>query len=1045
MTEPARPLFWARLSVRHTKKTFFPICLVPILAVLLLIVLKLFKMNENGGDAFTIRGDLRTRLDDARRAARKDHRFDLNPGQADRLQSREDETLILLMRSTRSGTGKSARPATVDVSKRGTNNILSREGLAFLKAAEDKFYASPGFENYCLKEPEAVKDCDGKPIGCAFPESITNHPNLYGLWDKERLCGRKNGSEPVSVDDFNRFAWTLFMNKSTERVVNPLFSVFMGSDFNAKFGNTQVLRSFVKSGAPISNSTKEDFETWSEAVARDLGKTSTSAYHMVVVGGFFFNGINSIVYRDLALALVSIVLVFFVMWVHTTSLLLAGVALLQIILSFPLTYFIYRAIFQIKYFAALQIMTIFLILGIGADDVFVFTDAWKQSGVVLGARSPLEERMSWTYRRAVKAMGVTSFTTAAAFFSTAVSPIMPISTLGVWAGLLVLLQFVLVITMFPCAIIVWHRFWRMRRISNCFKSPVVDESFTTATSSRATSSRPTDSQSASERDLREVPVDAGSVAEWEGPEYRERRSSEYAAAAAQSRVSGDIPHVEDSSGFIRQHGASVDLGSRISVELGHEQRRGCFGKRSEEELRPIEKFFNGPWTALLRMIRYPTIVLAVVLIAVSIYLATRLRPPVEQEGFLPQNHPIIVVENILEKAFPARDGFRNINVNIVWGIKNIDRSGTSKYELDNIGKAVLDNEFSLKTVEAQQHILNACEYFETEQKALIANLPTVEETECWIRDFKKWRGNFTDYNSDREVARELLRFGNHTDQFGRQPYMQHLVNQRVAFSSGFEKPVFTEISFVSSSEGASSYVKLLPEYRKWVSAVETLNGRTTVGSVKNAFATGGGSWQWMMTQKALVDNMFLGIGVVLAVALVALTVSTGNWIVSLLALVCVAGILTNLLALLFLLGWELGITESIGVVIAVGFSFDFVAHLGNAYVETEEFTKLERTRGALTDLGISILFGAISTLLAGAMLFFATIIFFFKFGVFVFSTVALSLVWGLVFFPCMLLVFGPTGATGQIMQVFRGVQKCFGFGGGKRSGNNEGVTVLDEV
>ena len=69
------------------------------------------------------------------------------------------------------------------------------------------------------------------------------------------------------------------------------------------------------------------------------------------------------------------------------------------------------------------------------------------------------------------AMLVTSFTTSVAFFSTAVFPIMPISTLGVWAGLLVIMQFLLTITVYPCAIIIWHRFWKDREWWNTFKRP----------------------------------------------------------------------------------------------------------------------------------------------------------------------------------------------------------------------------------------------------------------------------------------------------------------------------------------------------------------------------------------------------------------------------------------------------------------------------------------------------------------------------------------------------------------------------------------------
>lgn len=40
---------------------------------------------------------------------------------------------------------------------------------------------------------------------------------------------------------------------------------------------------------------------------------------------------------------------------------------------------VYKLVFQIEYFDFIHILAVFLILGIGADDVFVVFDAWNQS------------------------------------------------------------------------------------------------------------------------------------------------------------------------------------------------------------------------------------------------------------------------------------------------------------------------------------------------------------------------------------------------------------------------------------------------------------------------------------------------------------------------------------------------------------------------------------------------------------------------------------------------------------------------------------------
>ena len=63
---------------------------------------------------------------------------------------------------------------------------------------------------------------------------------------------------------------------------------------------------------------------------------------------------------------------------HLNSLFLAFAGMLQIILGFPLAYAVYRYVFMVTFFDTLSTLVIFLILGIGADDIFVFVDAWVQ-------------------------------------------------------------------------------------------------------------------------------------------------------------------------------------------------------------------------------------------------------------------------------------------------------------------------------------------------------------------------------------------------------------------------------------------------------------------------------------------------------------------------------------------------------------------------------------------------------------------------------------------------------------------------------------------
>ena len=113
---------------------------------------------------------------------------------------------------------------------------------------------------------------------------------------------------------------------------------------------------------------------------------------------------------DFSFVIFSFLFVWFWMWVHVGSFAVASFSMLQILISLPLSMFIYSVVFQIGYFGAMQILVVFIILGIGADDVFVYSDAWLQSAEDverdLGeARSAyLERRVAYAYARALEAI-----------------------------------------------------------------------------------------------------------------------------------------------------------------------------------------------------------------------------------------------------------------------------------------------------------------------------------------------------------------------------------------------------------------------------------------------------------------------------------------------------------------------------------------------------------------------------------------------------------------------------------------------------------------
>lgn len=88
---------------------------------------------------------------------------------------------------------------------------------------------------------------------------------------------------------------------------------------------------------------------------------------------------QGIVEQDTAFAIVSVVLVILYFTFHLESIFLAVNGMLIITFSFSLCAIVYQGVFRINYMSNLNNLVIFIVLGIAADNVFVFVDAWRQS------------------------------------------------------------------------------------------------------------------------------------------------------------------------------------------------------------------------------------------------------------------------------------------------------------------------------------------------------------------------------------------------------------------------------------------------------------------------------------------------------------------------------------------------------------------------------------------------------------------------------------------------------------------------------------------
>ena len=119
--------------------------------------------------------------------------------------------------------------------------------------------------------------------------------------------------------------------------------------------------------------------------------------------------------------------------------------------------------FDMNFFPFLNMVTLIFIVGIGADDAFVYTGIWSEAQKIYPlSRYPFEECLiKWTthaIRHALLAMLVTSLTTASAFYANVSSVVTSVKCFGLFSGTAIIVNYLLMITFFPAIIVIHEKY-----------------------------------------------------------------------------------------------------------------------------------------------------------------------------------------------------------------------------------------------------------------------------------------------------------------------------------------------------------------------------------------------------------------------------------------------------------------------------------------------------------------------------------------------------------------------------------------------------------
>ena len=691
---------------------------------------------------------------------------------------------------------------------------------------------------------------------------------------------------------------------------------------------------------------------------------------------------------------------------HLRSPLLAGGGLFAVGLAFPLTWFVYTAILRQELMGFFNFMATFILVGIGVDDIFVFSDAWEQSRHV---GTTLEERMHYTYRRAIKAMAITTVTDAAVFYANIISVIPVVRLFGIFMGSAVCINFLFVCTWYPALVAIRFRAGLDRTGRCCVPCSTFCGCKRPVTGGRAASdaAATTSAEKASPGpDGRlKIPTSLGLEAFFSGPYLRtltKLRWPVYAFAVALAAGSAysislmqptdrdfrqDTFHADSNiQRILEQIDSYGDDGTTIRVVWGVQglDRLDTDANDPYAGGNPIWTESFAPHTAAAQR--------AVLGLCSSIRSdATELLKADGTHKCFMEHYADWLVELRGDSGFPASEAqFETLLDRFALFSKHRQGGNTTCGWLAN-------EVLSTTRGEAEYGSSDNMEGLEEQCLAFWAVAPSYQEDAAEPGTLPSWHNEIIWTCPINEEQRSCWSTEEASDRSHWDGFSASLRGFVVKF----------EIAMTPWTSGSD----MRPVFDSFERIVTSANAGTGAGFT--AMQTTG-TWQKMRLEELMIQNGLMGCAIGLGCAGLALIIFLQNWLISLLSVLNVGMVALCSLASMVWMGWKFGFIEAVCLTVVMGFSIDFVAHMAIAYNESRAPTRYERTQQAIGELGVSVWAGAISTIIATAFMSQAKMTPFRRLGLFMLVNIVFSCFFALVVFPATLVLCGPQGGTGDL-------------------------------
>ncbi|XP_029296482.1 protein dispatched homolog 3 isoform X2 [Cottoperca gobio] len=232
------------------------------------------------------------------------------------------------------------------------------------------------------------------------------------------------------------------------------------------------------------------------------------------------------------------------------------------------------------------------------------------------------------------------------------------------------------------------------------------------------------------------------------------------------------------------------------------------------------------------------------------------------------------------------------------------------------------------------------------------------------------------------------------------------------------------MAFESTTYKGKSSFQTHSDFLQWENFVqEQLASLPQSSALQRGFQTCE-HWKQIFMEIIGVESALWSLLLSLAICVAAVSVFTAHPLLLLPVLITILGVICQVVAVMYWLGWEMGAVEAISLSILVGSSVDYCLHLVEGYLlagETMISTpghnaepgaeRQRRTLEAVNHVGVAIVSSAVTTVISTVPLFFCVIVPFAKFGQIVAINTAVSILFTLTVTVAMLACMAPARFT----------------------------------